>query len=228
MRKRFDYLTLICFLSILTTNGVAGQIPTWNVTFEPHTVTVHMSESTPINVTITGLDAERLLNDNAVIEFRSDNVIADVDPATVNLKEIVKGTWNGTVELRNTFLGSANIFVVITRNGTEQRSSSSLSAVIIRPQRFIDSLFTVSVACLVSILYINFGAAIDLTKVKGIVMRPIGPLIAMFCQFLFMPVVSHQSEIDLLMVLSLILSCMLFRPATSWDYCSSRIQLKCN
>lgn len=206
MKKRFSYIALISLLSMLATNvnGIAGQTPIWNVTFEPHAVTVHMSESTPINVTITGLDAERLINENATIEFRSDNVIADTNPASVNLKDIVNGTWNGTVELRTTFLGSANIFLVITQNGTVQRSGNSLAAVIIRPQRFIDRLFTVSVALLVSILYINFGAAIDLTKVKGIILRPIGPLIAMFCQFLFMPVVSHQTEI-LCLVLSLIM-----------------------
>lgn len=223
-------LITFAFLAVFSTNnsGVASQIPTWKVTFEPTTVTVQMNEFEPINVTITGLDTAQLIRDNATVTFTSASpFIADTEPLVIWPKDIVNNTWNGTINIRGQFLGSANIFAKISVNGTEELSQNFVSAVIVRPQRFIDHAFTVSVACLVSILYINFGAAIDLSKVKGIILRPVGPLIAMFCQFLFMPVVSEYlcCESLFLCFLDLILIC---RPAISWDYCCFRIQLKCN
>lgn len=52
-------------------------------------------------------------------------------------------------------------------------------------------MFTYSVIILVSILYINFGAAINLTTIKDIMRKPVGPIICFVCQFLFMPLVSY-------------------------------------
>lgn len=71
-------------------------------------------------------------------------------------------------------------------NVTEQ-SVEFLNVTILRPQRLIDRLFTLSVIILVSILYINFGAALNLQTIKEIFTRPIGPTICFVCQFLFMP-----------------------------------------
>ena len=51
-------------------------------------------------------------------------------------------------------------------------------------------MFTASVAILVPIIFVNFGCALDLNVVKENFTKPVGPLIGMVCQFLFMPLVS--------------------------------------
>lgn len=43
---------------------------------------------------------------------------------------------------------------------------------------------------LVSVLFINFGAALDIDTVKGIFKKPIGPIICFSCQYIFMPLCS--------------------------------------
>lgn len=184
-------LWISCIAFASNSMFVAGQSSTWNVVFAPEKVLIHMDDTVLINITITGLNVAKLKSENATIEIRSDNVIAEVNPNTIPLDEITaNGEWHGVTNLKAIFLGSANIFIVIKRNGVEEKSPVSLNTVIIRAERIIDKVFTISVATLVSILYINFGAAMDLNKVKGIIIRPIGPIIAMFCHFLFLPVVS--------------------------------------
>lgn len=59
----------------------------------------------------------------------------------------------------------------------------------VRKKRVIDTVFTASVAMLVSILYINFGCAIDWSQFRNILKRPVGPAIGFFGQFVVMPVV---------------------------------------
>lgn len=57
--------------------------------------------------------------------------------------------------------------------------------------RPIDKAFAGSVAILVSLIYVNFGAALDLKKLKEIIRRPIGPCIGLCGQFLAMPLLSY-------------------------------------
>lgn len=61
---------------------------------------------------------------------------------------------------------------------------------VIRKKRVIDTIFTSSVATLVSILYINFGCALKWGELFRNLKRPIGPGIGFVAQFVFMPLVS--------------------------------------
>lgn len=69
------------------------------------------------------------------------------------------------------------------------KETSTVKVAVTRTVRVIDTLFTVSVASLVSILYINFGCAMDWGVCKETLKRPIGVFIGVVCQFLFMPLV---------------------------------------
>lgn len=42
------------------------------------------------------------------------------------------------------------------------------------------------------IIRIFFGIVMDVSKVKDVIFRPIGPTIAIFCNFVFLPLVSHN------------------------------------
>ena len=55
----------------------------------------------------------------------------------------------------------------------------------------VNEIFTQTIAVIVAISYINMGATIDLSVIKQIAKRPIGPLIGILCQYVVMPLVSQ-------------------------------------
>ncbi|XP_031623027.1 ileal sodium/bile acid cotransporter-like isoform X2 [Contarinia nasturtii] len=154
---------------------------------------MHMDASNFINLTITNLNVTELKNKDAKIRIVSTADLLQVSKE-IPLNEINEGVWKGSFEIFASFIGKANIYVEIVKhsdgaNVTEQ--SKKLLVVIVRPERWIDTLFIISVATLVSMLYINFGAALDLRKVSGVLKKPIGPAIAFCCHFLFLPLSSY-------------------------------------
>lgn len=161
--------------------------PKCNETQTDECLKMHMDDFNIINLTISNLktivsiQSIRILSDSNILQVSHD----------IPVDSITDGSWNGQFKAEANFIGKANIYVEIIRMyHSEPEISDKLPVIIIRPERLIDTLFIVSVASLVSILYINFGAALDLKKVKGVLRRPIGPAIALFCHFLFLPLVS--------------------------------------
>lgn len=150
---------------------------------------VHMNTVTHINLAINNLNKTELEENSATIRVISDSELLLVS-RQIPLNEIDNGRWNGSVDIEAVFIGKSNLHVEITRKNLEAEQSQKLQVVIIRPERLIDMIFIISVAALVSILYINFGAALDLGKVKSVLRRPIGPAIAFCCHFVFLPLVS--------------------------------------
>lgn len=184
--KNFSAFRSICTV-LLILQSVPFISAKWTAEFLPNNKTIDMYDSASINLTITGLEKNNLKN--ASIYLKSDTDIIHVNK-TIDLSEVENGTWIGQFVINAIFLGGGNIFVIIDQNGLTNRSAEHFPVVIIRKVRFIDKLFTFSVAALVSVLYINFGAALDLSKVKGIMLKPVGITIALVCEFLFMPLVS--------------------------------------
>lgn len=73
-----------------------------------------------------------------------------------------------------------------------QVAEDSLDVVVVRKKRVIDTVFSASVAMFVSVLYINFGCAIDWGgELRNILKKPIGPVIGFCGQFIGMPLVSN-------------------------------------
>lgn len=179
-----DYVLVVCCTFLL----LASNLKAWEANFEPKTITVHMYETETINLTLTELDAVELIQNGAKLSIRSESEILSVT-SDLDLNDIVDETYTGQFNISGIFLGTTKVYVNITDNNNSVRSNKSLNVVIIRRERTIDHVFTYSIIALVSILYINFGAALDLGKVQEILVRPIGPLIAFVCQFLFMPLV---------------------------------------
>lgn len=77
---------------------------------------------------------------------------------------------------------------------TKEKCEDNVDVIVVRKKRIIDTVFTASVAMLVSILYINFGCAVDWGQLRDILKKPIGPAIGFFCQFVGMPLVSQLSK----------------------------------
>lgn len=87
--------------------------------------------------------------------------------------------------------GRTEIFVDIqVSENSFNRSAESLEVTVLRPVRLVDTLFSVTIVFLLAILFINFGAAIDVKIIKEIFRRPVGPAIGTTCQLVFMPLLA--------------------------------------
>lgn len=179
------YVLVVCYIFLMFINMTNA----WKANFEPKSTTLRMNEMQMIRLTLTELDDIELIQHNAQL-----TVVSDTERLTItsDLKfdDIDNRTYTGLFNVSALFLGVARVNANITMNGKSQISNETMNVIIIREEKMIDRAFTISVIVLVAILYINFGAALDLGKVKEILVRPIGPLIAFVCQFLFMPVVT--------------------------------------
>lgn len=178
---------------ILCVVFVFGVLPSatigtsWDVIFTPNKTQIHMHTSVEVEFQLIGISRNEIKDINLI----SDNVeIASVNYTTHSTDE--KDNWNNFM-VNGIFLGSSNIFVELTRTSSNsiEKSSTFLPVTIIREERIIDHIFTGSVIILVSLLYINFGAALDLGQLNGIIRRPIGPIIGFCSQFLLMPLLSY-------------------------------------
>lgn len=192
MAAPFKYYVLVvwCIFLLLTNKSKAWEAHFQNFSnFEPATITLHMYDTKTINLTLTGLNGVEQINDKLNI-ISSDTGILDVSNNLQVFDDIIDGNFSGQFNITAHFLGTVKLHVNITQNNVTEQANQTLTVIIIREEKTIDRIFTASIVALVSILYINFGAALDLGKVKEILVRPIGPLIAFICQFLFMPLVS--------------------------------------
>lgn len=181
---------LILWLTLLTPSLCSAT--SWTAEFDPLNVTLHMHEAQEVNLSLKGLNFNELLASQARLFVRTDDekeLNVDLQIVATDVTEL--GTWSGPVHIEALFLGNPKVYVeLINADGSSERADQQFQVVIIREDSFINHLFVGSVAGLVSILYINFGAALSLQKLRGIVSRPIGPAIGFSSQFILMPLVS--------------------------------------
>lgn len=56
----------------------------------------------------------------------------------------------------------------------------------------LTNTFTIVISVLVAVLYVIMGASLDLEVIKLIAKKPLGPMVGVLCQYLFMPLVSGE------------------------------------
>lgn len=162
----------------------------WNVTFSNSSLRLTMDEVQQLNVKLSELDATTLVERKARLSLLQRKDLVTVANPDVELDDIVDGVFEHTFNLTGVFLGVDTVYVSLNSiDGYLEISNQSMTVTVLRQETTIDRVFTYSIIALVSILYINFGAALDMAKVKEILVRPIGPLIALVCKFLCMPLV---------------------------------------
>jgi sodium/bile acid cotransporter 3/5 len=127
----------------------------------------------------------------------SDGTIASPYPTdktyiltTENISDPSK--WSSAFNVSGNFLGYAEVHLQLRDSNSQAvlKYSNAVNVKVVRSERVIDTVFTYSVAVLVSIIYINFGCALDWSVFKNTVRRPLGPIIGFTSQFLIMPLVS--------------------------------------
>lgn len=191
----FRYLYHV--LLFLVSNALIASCVEWKAFFDPSAVTVKTASKQNVQVVLSGISDEAIANlDNRdYVQLRSENEAL----ATVGEQQEIRfrkndstSTWNAFFDVSGVFLGSTKIYVEIkNKAGVIEKSNEKLDVTILRPQRVIDRMFTYSVIILVSILYINFGAAINVSTISDILRKPVGPAICFVCQFLFMPLIAY-------------------------------------
>ncbi|XP_018405528.1 PREDICTED: ileal sodium/bile acid cotransporter-like [Cyphomyrmex costatus] len=157
-----------------------GGAAAWTVNIT-HDITVHMNQ-----VILVPFSIYNVTLSNPHIRYGTDQHIAKISSffARVN-----KTSFDGMLNITGEFLGTTKLTFTMTETEIIENQEAAVITVI-REERTIDSIFTASVAILVSILYINFGCAIDWNVCRNTLRRPIGPAIGFFCQFVIMPLLS--------------------------------------
>lgn len=173
-------------------DGDFSNIPTWSAIFGEDHFNMTMTQKRTVELTITNIDAAwgsefelHILPQDKELLSLSDNVIT--------AKDIRRGQtqWKGNFTVEALFLGHSNIFVELRRpNMPTEKSLENSDVIILRNIGKLDMLFNVCVGIFVMLLYINFGAVLDLDALKAILIRPIGPAIGFVGQFLIMPILS--------------------------------------
>ncbi|XP_072934755.1 ileal sodium/bile acid cotransporter-like isoform X2 [Epargyreus clarus] len=179
------YLLALCPLWV-----ICQAAPNLVATFFPSNITVHMNEYQIVNVSIHGtgmqVDDKLLLSIDdrvAMAEWNSTYKLTEDD---VNAQQ-----WEGTARVDAVFLGRTPLTVQVERDAEVTGNvEGSLPVIIVRPERVIDTIFTTSVALFISLIFINFGCAMHWPTVKECLKKPIGPIIGLCGQFVFMPLLS--------------------------------------
>ncbi|CAG9819178.1 unnamed protein product [Phaedon cochleariae] len=176
---------LVQFLIVVVTLLLvchAVIVNSFKIAFKPNSTTVTMYDSAEITYKISDVPPD----ETQFVCFTENKHVASLD------KEfIISSSHNltGKFNISGNFLGGTVIKCKSKR--TQNTADGQLDVVVVRKKRVIDTVFTASVATLVSILYINFGCAIDWGELKHILKKPIGPSIGFFGHFVIMPVLSY-------------------------------------
>lgn len=179
-------LTILSFTAVVSTQSITG----WKASFDPPTITVEMEKEVGGTFTLSGITNSALIKSITLVG-QDENIARVVKPVITDATG--QTTITGDYSIHGVFLGRQSMFFEVEwMNGQKDTvPADSLAVVVIREKRAIDTVFTVTVAVLVSIIYINFGAALQLDQLKSIMRRPVGPCIGFLCQFLFMPLISY-------------------------------------
>ncbi|KAI4481109.1 hypothetical protein M0804_009735 [Polistes exclamans] len=154
-----------------------------NVTTSSISLTMEETKTIPFFVVINSKNLENL-------SFNYVSTSPDIATVTGVITSKSDNYWNGTLNITGIFLGTAKIkFQFVRNNNIEDKEV--LFVTVMRYQGVIDKIFTASVGILVSILYINFGCAMDWDACRKTLRKPVGPAIGCFCQFFFMPLLSY-------------------------------------
>ncbi|XP_061401065.1 hepatic sodium/bile acid cotransporter-like [Musca vetustissima] len=168
--------------------------PTWQVNFEEKLVNVSMKQSKVFQIEIVKIDPNWgpdfelhiLPGDMGLIRL-SHNIITAKD------LKVGQTSWKGNFTMEGILLGRTPVYVELRRPNQEtETAAETMDVIILRKIDKLDVAFRTLVGGFVMLLYVNFGAALELDALKRILLKPIGPAIGFVGQFLIMPILSFS------------------------------------
>ncbi|XP_054288932.1 ileal sodium/bile acid cotransporter-like [Macrosteles quadrilineatus] len=167
---------------------------TWAVDFHPDKLLgLPMYDIAQVSLTTSDLSEEDLASGRVSV-FSDHPDIAELlvdQPIVLNTQNITGGTWTTAFNVSANFIGYTEVKMRIDSKSSS-RTSDPLKVTVTRKKRIIDTVFMSSVIVLVSIIFINFGCALDWPFLRKSLRRPVGPAIGFFSQFIIMPLLSYM------------------------------------
>lgn len=186
--------SVFLFLFEVTASLTVAFAPSQNLTLREGSEGV-------VNFTIIDNEAYSLRNPSKTLEFEiavKDDAIADVkgNRTFILTTEELRNNYSNYFTLSGKFLGKTSVFINPKKHDTTALGSeiNSLDIIVKRKQTTISLVFTISVAVLVSLNYINMGCALETEVVKSVLRRPIAPALGFLSQYIVMPSVSLSSS----------------------------------
>lgn len=169
------------------------------VTFAPsQNLTLREGSDGIVNFTIYEKEASPV-DASKIFEYEigiKDDVIADVkgNKTFFVTTEELRNNYSSYFTISGKFLGKTTVSIK-PKTSLVSNELNSLAIIVKRKQTTISLIFTISVAVLVSLNYINMGCALETEVVKSVFRRPIAPALGFLSQYLVMPTVSnYQTE----------------------------------
>lgn len=99
-------------------------------------------------------------------------------------------TYYGYVNVSALFIGYNNINVTLYDDLGDVVGEGVLRMSVLLSYQNLSDLFTMIIGVLVTFMYVSMGATIDLQVIWNIIRKPIGPMLGMICQYIFMPLIA--------------------------------------
>ena len=170
------------------------------VSFSPSSkLTLREESDSTVNFTLVDRDAINSVDPSQTYEYEvgiKDDAIADVKgnkTFTLNTEEL-RNNYSSYFIVSGKFLGKTSVSITRKLPSTKLNygTKNSLDIIVKRKQTTISLIFTISVAVLVSLNYINMGCALETEVVKSVLRRPIAPALGFLSQYIVMPSVSSS------------------------------------
>ncbi|KAJ6634981.1 Solute carrier family 10 member 6 [Pseudolycoriella hygida] len=193
MKSLPKFVLVLFFTSLNLSRSTCTE---WHAIFDPNRTMIEIDASEDVHLTLSNLLDETIdsINRNYAIRTLNEKVAVVENPDDIEFVNVAgeSHSWEAHFRVRGVFLGTTRFFVVRIVDGVDiEQSDEFIDVIVLRPERVLDTLFAVVVVLLLAILFINFGAAIDLEIMKNIFKRPIGPAIGTVCQLVFVPLISY-------------------------------------
>ncbi|XP_069995515.1 hepatic sodium/bile acid cotransporter [Penaeus vannamei] len=186
--RRSKKLWLTCSLVVLLAGlGLAQEEDQDVVRFEPAEL-IHVIEGTVHEVTWYTIlpDVSRV---SASVE---DPTVAEVVGASDVTRSAPGGnaTHYGSLNVSALFIGYNKVRVTLFDRQDVVVGEGTLDMSVLLSYQKLNDIFTLAIGILVAVVYVNMGATMNLEIIKNISKKPIGPLLGIVCQYLFMPLIA--------------------------------------
>ena len=180
------FLSLLgCFLVIFV-----EVVSSFQVTFDPSSVNIREGDDERVNFTIHLNDGDNGPLPPGYLEYEIRMGDEDIASIRGDRTFIFRRNLSNGFLVHGEFMGQTSVTVRDKTSGNKSESGD-LKVIVRRKQSTLSTIFTVSVAVLVTLNYINMGCALD-SKIVGSVLRhPVAPAVGILSQYLIMPIMAY-------------------------------------